>query len=82
MILTDGIHVTSDHSLEELHAFAKEEGFPRGRFHGLRKDHPHYDLSKNICLHCILKRDDVIFARPRDILTAAKKISGGRYARA
>ena len=44
MILTDGIHLVSTESLEELHYFAKVMGLERGRFHGVRKRHPHYDL--------------------------------------
>lgn len=42
MILTDGIHLVSDTSLRELHAFAQNIGVRRRWF----QDHriPHYDL--------------------------------------
>ena len=46
MILTDGTHLVSDESLDELHQFAYWKLGLRGRrrFHGLRKGHPHYDV--------------------------------------
>jgi len=46
VILTDGVHLVSDQSLEELHAFAARIGLTRRRFHGVRRrpPHPHYDL--------------------------------------
>lgn len=45
MIYTDGIHMMSDESLEELHEFAKKIGLKRHRFHNHPR-HPHYDLTK------------------------------------
>jgi len=45
MIITDGIHVTSTESLEELHVWAERNGINRKHwFHGVHKGHPHYDL--------------------------------------
>ena len=37
-------HMSAD-TLDELHAFARQIGVPRCWYHGLRKGHPHYDLS-------------------------------------
>ncbi len=46
MILTDkGGHLVSDTSLEELHGFAVHIGLRRSWFQGVRKRHPHYDLT-------------------------------------
>lgn len=46
-IYTDGIHMVSNESLNELHAFAEKIGLKRHWFEGLRKGHPHYDLMKS-----------------------------------
>ncbi|MCL6515509.1 DUF4031 domain-containing protein [Alicyclobacillus sp.] len=43
MIYTDGIHLISSESLEELHAFADRIGLPRRWLHNNPR-HPHYDL--------------------------------------
>jgi hypothetical protein len=43
MILTDGTHLVSDESLEELHTFAKRLGLKLFWFQPGR--HPHYDLT-------------------------------------
>ena len=45
MILTDGVHLISDRSLEELHAFALDIGLKRCWFQGGKRRHPHYDLT-------------------------------------
>lgn len=44
MILTDGVHMMSDASLEELHAFASKIGLKR-RWFQAHPLHPHYDLT-------------------------------------
>jgi len=45
MIITDGVHVVSTVSLEELHIWAKRNNIAKKYyFHGVRKGHPHYDL--------------------------------------
>jgi hypothetical protein len=41
---TDGVHLISD-SIQNLHAFAESIGLKRHYFHGVRKKHPHYDLT-------------------------------------
>lgn len=43
MIYTDGTHVISDISLDELHEFCKKAGLGRWWFEDHER-HPHYDL--------------------------------------
>lgn len=43
MILTDGVHLISDTSVEELHEFASRAGLSRLWFQNHRR--PHYDLT-------------------------------------
>jgi len=43
MIYTDGTHIISDASLEELHVFARKIGLKRQWFQNHR--HPHYDTT-------------------------------------
>lgn len=45
MIYTDGVHIISDRSLRELHAFARKAGIKRCWYHASR-NHPHYDKPK------------------------------------
>lgn len=52
-LYTDGVHVVAD-SLDELHTFARDVGLSRSRYHGVRKGHPHYDLTKSVSLGCVL----------------------------
>ena len=44
MIYVDKVHMVAD-SLEELHLFAETIGLKRHFFEGVRKGHPHYDLT-------------------------------------
>jgi len=44
MIITDGIHLTSTESEEELHAFASKIGLKK-EWYQCHPDHPHYDLT-------------------------------------
>ena len=44
MVFTDGIHLVA-HNLTQLHEFAEQIGLKRHYYHGLRKGHPHYDLT-------------------------------------
>lgn len=45
MIYHDNVHMVAN-SLRELHVLAKRIGLKRSRFHGKRKGHPHYDLTR------------------------------------
>ena len=53
MILTDGIHLISDTSLEELHDFVGRMGFRRPWYHD-HPVHPHYDLITHNTFSCAL----------------------------
>ncbi len=44
MVYTDGVHLVAN-TLEELHEFASRIGLGRHFYHGVRKGHPHYDLT-------------------------------------
>ena len=44
MIYVDKVHMVAD-SIDELHKFAKEIGLKRHFFEGVKKGHPHYDLT-------------------------------------
>lgn len=46
MIYTDGLHLISDKSLHDLHAFAQKAGIPEERFRPHRR-HPHYRLEQS-----------------------------------
>lgn len=50
MIYTDGVHLISDNNLDELHKFAITIGLKRHFYEGLRKNHPHYDLTNKTIL--------------------------------
>jgi len=49
MVYTDKVHLVAD-SLEELHNFAISIGLKRHFFEGVKKGHPHYDLTNKIIL--------------------------------
>ncbi len=53
MILTDGVHLISDISLEELHDFVRRMGFRRPWYHD-HPVHPHYDLITRNTFSCAL----------------------------
>lgn len=44
MVYTDGVHLVAA-TVPVLHAFAEAMGLKRCWYHGLRKGHPHYDLT-------------------------------------
>lgn len=46
MIYTDGIHLVSDFSVDELHKFARAVGLKRSWFQNHER-YPHYDLTTN-----------------------------------
>lgn len=79
MIITDGIHVVSTASLEELHDWAKRNGVGDWWFRGTRKGHPHYDLpSTRRFLLYNLERQGCLRSS-REILLAAKAIHKGTH---
>jgi len=74
MIITDGIHVVSTESLEELHEWAERHGIHRKWFHGARKGHPHYDLpsTRKFLIHDFQCKGQLCASR--EILLASKRI--------
>lgn len=74
MIYTDGVHLISDNNLEELHEFALNIGLKRHFYEGVRKNHPHYDLTnKKILIKAIDAGASVII--PLYSFSSAKKIA-------
>jgi len=58
MILTDGVHLVSDESFEELHAFARRIGLNRAWFQG-----DHYDIWGSITSRALLSGAVAVSAR-------------------
>ncbi len=84
MIITDGTHIVSTESFDELHNFVIENKISSHFFHGSKKGHPHYDIPKKrraeITSKIILQglrseHDSFAFVNSREILIASKKIS-------
>lgn len=71
MIYTDNIHLVAD-SLEELHDYAEKIGLGRHRFEGVKKGHPHYDLTQESMWFLT---PDVKTVRPREILRLSKLLA-------
>lgn len=69
MIYTDKIHVVAD-ILIELHNFACGIGLNRNYFHGVRKKHPHYDVTNKYMLEKVLQHAKVVSSK--EILTKSK----------
>lgn len=72
MIYTDGIHLVAD-TLDELHKFANSIGIKRNYFHGLRKGHPHYDLTNKDIIRTVLDSDEIEIVGGKKILEISKK---------
>ena len=70
MVYTDKIHLVAD-SLDELHLFAKSIGLKRHFYEGVRKGHPHYDLTNKYILTKALDAGAII-VNSREILRISK----------
>jgi hypothetical protein len=73
MIYTDNIHMVAD-SLQELHEFAFKIGLKLWFFHGVRKGHPHYDLTNELIRAKALEAGAIV-VRSREILAKSKEMS-------
>jgi hypothetical protein len=73
MIYTDNVHVVAD-SLSELHEFARKIGLKRFYFHGVRKGHPHYDITNQYILKKALKEPNLNVVTTREILIISKNL--------
>lgn len=72
MIYTDKIHLVAD-TLEELHEFALKIGLKRHFYEGVRKGHPHYDLTNKHILNKALEAGAKIVDK-REILKISKSL--------
>ena len=72
MIYTDKIHLVAD-TLEELHKFALQIGLKRHYYEGVRKGHPHYDLTNDYILNKALEAGAKIVNK-REILKISKNL--------
>ena len=73
MIYTDGIHLVAD-TLEELHEFANKIGLKRHFYEGVRKGHPHYDLTNERIKQKSIE-EGAVLKRKREILVLSKALS-------
>ena len=69
MLITDGVHLVSTESEEELHNFAGRLGLCRNWYQG-DNDHPHYDLTSRSKIEKAVSMG-ARFVRPRDIIKSA-----------
>ena len=74
MIYTDGVHMVSDDNLAELHVFAKKIDLKRHFYEGVRKNHPHYDLTNKFVFERAVNAG-VILVTPLRSFSSAKKIA-------
>jgi hypothetical protein len=78
-IYTDGIHLVSDESLDELHEFADKIGLKRHWFEGLRKGHPHYDLMRS--KKQLATDEGAITVSSKEIVKICKKMAERNFGR-
>lgn len=72
MIFTDGRHMISDQSIDELHAFAACMDLKRHWFHNRRgRYHPHYDLTTNAKLDRAIE-EGAVGVSPADLTRILK----------
>jgi hypothetical protein len=75
MIYTDGIHLVSDESVEELHVFASKIGCKKHWFdHSVQKNslHPHYNVWGIILRRALA--EGAVMCTPREFVPIIKKI--------
>ena len=75
MILTDGIHLISDESLNELHEFAQSMGLKRCWYR--RGRHPHYDLTTSLKVQAAIAKG-AKEVTPKDLVRASLKALGDK----
>lgn len=71
MLYSDGIHLISSVSLDELHLFCKKIGIKRCWFHN-SKNKPHYDIPKKKRLTFFELNPEVVKASSREIVKILK----------
>lgn len=76
MIFTDGKHMISDQSIDELHAFAACMDLKPHWFHNRRgRNRPHYDLTTNAKLDRAIE-EGAIGISPADLLRILREVYG------
>ncbi len=48
MLVTDGVHIVSTESLDELHELCAKMGISKAYYEGWQRGHPHYDVPKTM----------------------------------
>ncbi len=76
MIYTDGIHICSDTSVEELHAFMAKVRIKRCWYHHSR-NHPHYDKPKGYSTD-LLRGYGALLVRTRTLVKKCCTLTGKR----
>lgn len=69
MIITDGTHLVSTESEQELHTFAQHIGFKR-EWYQAHATHPHYDITTTNALRRAVEAGAQMVTR-REVLTQA-----------
>ena len=72
MIFTDGSHLVSDKSLDELHLFARLIGLRHEWFQNHPR-HPHYDITTSKKREIAFKKG-AIFTSSKEIVKICKKL--------
>lgn len=73
MIYVDKVHMVAD-SLEELHLFAQKIGLKKHFYEGVKKGHPHYDLTNKVIMAKAIENGAVVVNR-RQILTISHQLA-------
>lgn len=61
MIYTDGIHIISDTSIDELHIFAEKISFKLEWFQNNNR-HPHYDITTSKAKNRVIKAGAILIS--------------------
>ncbi len=71
MIYVDTVHMVAD-TLKELHAFAESIGLKRHFFEGVRKGHPHYDLTNKTIMQKAKDAGAIVVSRNKIVEVSHK----------
>jgi hypothetical protein len=72
MIYVDKVHMVAD-SLEELHSFAEKMGIKKHFYEGVRKGHPHYDLTNKTVMSKVIENGAVVVSSKK-VLEISKSL--------
>ena len=74
MVYIDKVHMVAD-TLEELHNFAIKIGLKRHYFEGVRKGHPHYDLTNKSIREKAIENGAVVVSSKKIVELSHKLVS-------